>query len=167
MLFHQVGQDRAAGQKNRADRFERWPGAGQIISSTAGCHSLFSPEITPNQTSVKASAPALISFNLLRARRSRGLKMGLRCWRTRAATLPRHACRPANVGSERVLLTLTLFQWFVQVCRSLKTPLKVLLLQHLTARSVYGSQPHPSYCLWAFIENNNNKKVHIADRKKL
>lgn len=164
MLFHQVGQDRAAGQKNRADRFERWPGAGQIISSTAGCHSIFSPEITPNQTSVKASAPALISFNLLWARRSRGLKMGLRCWRTRAATLPRHACRPANVGSERVLLTLTLFQWFVQVCRESENTTQSTAT---SARSVYGSQPHPSYCLWAFIENNNNKKVHIADRKKL
>lgn len=137
MLFHQVGQDRAAGQKNRADRFERWPGAGQIISSTAGCHSIFSPEITPNQTSVKASAPALISFNLLRARRSRGLKMGLRCWRTRAATLPRHACRPANVGSERVLLTLTLFQWFVQVCRESEN----------TTQSTATSAPYSTICI--------------------
>jgi len=90
--------------------------------------------------------------------------MGLRCWRTRAATLPRHACRPANVGSERVLLTLTLFQWFVQVCRESENTTQSTAT---SARSVYGSQPHPSYCLWAFIENNNNKKVHIADRKKL
>lgn len=186
MVFYQGSPDRTGGRRgpSGADWFEPWPGAGQTISWTDGCRSLFPPRVTPSHISVKASALTLPSPNtgqvLDPSHRSRPygpprtkpchinpLQAGL-CWRTRPVTQSpaRPEASPAQPPNEVLLFPASL-QCFVQACRkSANTTQSFLVQQDLYMRIKFiRIYTHPRYCHWIFIENTTTE-AHLADRKK-